>query len=518
MSINDDSSFEEIGHSDLDSVGDRNDVDGNHDQSKVVVELPSSFLTSNKSGSDGAGAKKHPGPQAGEENSDSTSSFVPVKAIKTLKLDEDSFASYTFVGSNNSVAASSTISGFDLISLSDAVKRRCQRCTFVNADRDGICCGCGFVLLANPCIDVDYQIAIHLQQKEEQYAHAQLKTLEGKRARLSEEHILVQASAFVRELTSYVATATDLNRADDRAAGFVTLPSPSLTDLTSRFIDFVKENHSRVVLSIGYHFVDKFRSDPACLRQNEYGGGSSFASSPYMVSRLPGLFSIPEKSEAKTESKSSHHVGWIAIVAHFYTSDSDVFDSKDRTVTVHDTVQALPLVSFDASLRKNDSVQRMEHSLLQICKDFFLCDLSLPLLFTIDASEPRDCPTPTKKFKSDELDKSEKNCKLEGENAHEDAEAMEDTAECADLEVAPVSDKEETTADVGSIDFELVEKAMVESAHAKDQDHVDSAEDSEVKASMNPSQVGQVDGSNLEQPDSFGQDDEDEGDESFFRA
>jgi hypothetical protein len=52
-----------------------------------------------------------------------------------------------------SVAASSTISGFDILSLSGAAERQCNRCSFLNGADDGVCGACGVALVANQCMD-----------------------------------------------------------------------------------------------------------------------------------------------------------------------------------------------------------------------------------------------------------------------------------------------------------------------------------------------------------------------------
>ncbi|KAL7572651.1 hypothetical protein ACA910_010398 [Epithemia clementina (nom. ined.)] len=102
--------------------------------------------------------------------------------------------------------ASSILSGFDMLDINGQTVRVCPLDRYRNAIVDGssaaptICQGCGAALVANPCPDVDYQIAWHLQQKEEREALVQLQVAESKRQRWHERPLLEQADALVQEL------------------------------------------------------------------------------------------------------------------------------------------------------------------------------------------------------------------------------------------------------------------------------------------------------------------------------
>ena len=81
--------------------------------------------------------------------------------------------------------ASSVISNFDILSLSGRVVRRCKGCSYHNSENATTCVKCYLALVANPSLDIDLQIAMHLAQKEEEEARKKLQRIEKKRKTLS---------------------------------------------------------------------------------------------------------------------------------------------------------------------------------------------------------------------------------------------------------------------------------------------------------------------------------------------
>ena len=104
----------------------------------------------------------------------------------------------------NSVGASSTISGFSLISLGGSTKKECKNCSFLNGKDDTICGACNRTLVANPCLFADHLLAHSLQKKEEQASFRAFVKNEKKRKDMSKQPILVQSQALSNEILSVV--------------------------------------------------------------------------------------------------------------------------------------------------------------------------------------------------------------------------------------------------------------------------------------------------------------------------
>ena len=356
----------------------------------VLVEFPESLLSVNN----------HVHSKAEQDSSiGSASSFV----IKTgnLKIDstdsnkykdycyddeESSAWSYVEQQSGSvadSVAESSTISGFDVLSLSGASKRRCKRCTFLNGEDDGVCGCCGVALLANPSLDADEQIARNLQQAEESFALKMLQTEEKKREALGQESVLIRSQVLVSDIGLFVRNC--------QSHGVDTLQEASHVILASRFIDSADEavmNGGRVTLA--YHFCAKLKEESMEQIRKDGLGINAVVSTNIEAAYLhdqaqgtlwkrkkrPNPFHLSPIQENEiygegAERDERKHVGWIVATIEKPSdcSESSFPHPSGRKVaissgsaiarTIGNSTESLPLVCFDASLRKDDIIRRL---------------------------------------------------------------------------------------------------------------------------------------------------------------
>jgi len=387
-----DSDFEQLGLSDLESV------DG--DQEAVVVEMPKPFHQVNQE------QKK----ANNDESSDISHSSVPVRKLGKLNLQssEDN-SSWSHVetscqdvqslstwnaSADNSVAASSTISGFDYLSLSGDTHRRCKQCTYLSHEDAGICEGCGVALVANPCLDIDLQVAKNLQLKEEKQALKALQLEEKKRKSLGQKPLFIQAQVLASDIIQYVESR--------KIHCFKTF---SITDLVLQASSFIHSFHNLVGnVSVAYHFSEKDYGIMDQIRRLGFGANvqvsknidaalSRKGNKTFDVgSRLRSFaedrdktFGVGSRLSSIPEDRNGELtgcIGWIVAVIETETTcqAEDLLEVGSETAvvtTLKDSTLCLPLVSFDASLIRNDSVSSLAKGLSQICVDFFHTDWSV---------------------------------------------------------------------------------------------------------------------------------------------
>jgi hypothetical protein len=480
--MSDDSSYDNISLGDLqpDEVasgnGDPKPLDSNQDNPKILFELPDSLLQGSS-------------PPANNEYSSppscASSSYIPVKALKNLQVcdtasisganlrqeamhdskvrgvsainhsngnserdgnDDESWShvsgrdgrtpesvastSKTSSLEEASVAASSTISGFDLISLSGESKRRCQRCSFLNKDEDGICGGCERALLANPCLGLDSLIAEQMQIQEEQRERQRLIQNENKRKSIWSEPLFHQAQALADDVVQYFESS-HVVKEEESKLGLSMVPPVSLTILASRFIECILEAGcpAQCSISVGFHFSPKFMRGMTSIHADGLGGDAAFSTNPHAALVAAGgpsrkelkkeaqakksLPTIPETDAedsdrrpidppghdgrravelltiermSRTEPKdSTSFLGWIAATASWNISDTFDIDHEEQStvVTLRRATQSLPLASFDATLMNNPIIQRrFRGTFSDQTRHCFLCSNNLVKSFS----------------------------------------------------------------------------------------------------------------------------------------
>ncbi|KAL7572659.1 hypothetical protein ACA910_010404 [Epithemia clementina (nom. ined.)] len=193
----------------------RQQQDSREDETEDSTTSSSSFVPVHGMGALGVqnGDKNTTSPKTKtrpRSDSDSlASSFLSQEEASVASNATSAGCSYLYNDKDNesiTTTASSILSGFDMLDINGQTVRICPLDGYRNVVMDGssaapaICQGCGAALVANPCPNVDYQIALHLQQKEEREALVQLQVAESKRQRLHERPLLEQADALVQEL------------------------------------------------------------------------------------------------------------------------------------------------------------------------------------------------------------------------------------------------------------------------------------------------------------------------------
>lgn len=299
-------------------------------------------------------------------------------------------SSWSLLGASNagSVAASSTISGFDLISLNGSSKKACKLCSFLNDRNASICLGCNMALVPNPCMDCDKEVAHHLQNKVEEYARAQQRQLNLKRASLASASLFVRSQCLVDDIESVHRSAMDFSR----QGGICSLPLPALRLLTSRFLDAIRSptDPNELPFTLCYCFTQV--NNVNTIFRDGFGSMSFFGSTPEVASwvyrarnKNATLGTISEDYEEENSNTISQIVpknatGWIVAIV----KDVSVRTTRFFTGTpgqkahlyqyqCHSTSQALPLAySLDASVLYDDIARRLVDKLTGALQEFCL--------------------------------------------------------------------------------------------------------------------------------------------------
>lgn len=267
------------------------------------------------------------------------------------------------------------ISGFDVLSISGEIKRRCKRCSYLNGEKDVVCGQCACALVANPCVDVDEQIAMYQQHKEEVYAWQARLAQEKKRKFLTNQTISEKSQMFATDVDTLVDETCEANEV-------ATIPEASFVVHVSRFMDYASAfafgGESSV--SLAYFFssnrngvVDEIRKGG--LREGArissdmeaaflYQGNGFIAATETGCASLPA---IPEDMSSTWSSESSLS-GWIVAILEgsresacgIRTQNVKGATGKDVEVKILDRPElALPLVHFAAYKRRDDSIRRV---------------------------------------------------------------------------------------------------------------------------------------------------------------
>ena len=479
MSTGSESDFEGIGFSDCESGA------TGEDSSNVLVQLPPELHNFSSARSNTSG------------QSSVASSFVPVQQMSglaihsrgNLKSDDSDKDSWSHLGSTTrdadtssmghearslsswatgpaSVAGSSIVSGFEILSLNGSSHRRCRRCTFLNNEESTFCLACGIALVANPCLDMDQQIAINLQRKEEEAAFETLRCEEKKRKTLYQRTIFGQASILATDVQARVDTA--------KCRGVATFSIPDLTLHASRFINHWLHQQNEILqqqnaqqrptVYLTYHFSSIGFNQVRVLGLRNFGFVSENMQAAYsngleqvlpsqqqvetaVLPRSPALYTIPEVENAEIVD-GTDKLGWIVATIgggeRPRSAKSVRVSSGTAQITAFDfALTCFPLVAFDASLREDDVIRRLRNGLSQVCQYFF-DDLLAPDNYNELPYEQSCEPSPSKKPKAPPellgLCKEEEDGNIEEEEAQEDKESFENL-------VAEVFDSSETIFD-----------------------------------------------------------------------
>ncbi|KAL3927785.1 MAG: hypothetical protein SGBAC_012932 [Bacillariaceae sp.] len=179
--------------SDWELVSDSEPSESDSSAAEIHIQLPTSGVLPNQSTSEA--------PIASENSTNSFSVIEGVNALAVQSQAGSSISSFAHVPSNESLVGSSICGQFDLVSLSSGtVFFRCKRCQARIPDGTSICNICDLAQVANPCIEVDHQVALAQQKKEEQTAWQKLQFDENQLENLSSESATIQATYLAQKL------------------------------------------------------------------------------------------------------------------------------------------------------------------------------------------------------------------------------------------------------------------------------------------------------------------------------
>jgi len=292
-----------------------------------------------------------------------------------------------------SVAASSAISDFDLLSLNDSSKKHCERCSFLNGGDDSFCQVCQLTLVADANLTADEKLARHLQDKEEREAFNDILVRERKRNKLGQQPLLFRAQTLADEVLSVVEvcrmTMPFTEKVEPECTGFCALPQDRLIAQASRFLEYMdkkfqdsRDSSCSPLVKLCYCFTYKDGWRMTQIRQDGFGPHAKFGSTPQAArkesaSLYPGgsrLRTILEQDSLDT-SEGIGVQGWIAaiVIKDTLLASKTVKDSSGTALvyTQKKSAQSLPLVSLDATMMDKDIVRRLVNGLTTAFHDYF---------------------------------------------------------------------------------------------------------------------------------------------------
>lgn len=361
MSANEDSSFEQVGLSDLMEpvvttwssplvVFDEQEknmtwssplvtFDEEENKQKVGLEFPESFLQDTARRLCQEPATPNCGHGGTDQSMIASSSFVPFRELGKIKIiapphpsdDDESWQM------DSKPAARQTVERIESSMNGHEIYRQC-----------------------NSHDSLSSSMAKKRQLKEEELLFELVKSQEKKRKMLDQQPLIVRAQVLTNDIIRFVENYSKVE------TGFCTLPESSLGMLSSRFIEFIQSNqHQRATVTVGYHFSDKWRMTQ--IVQNGFGPNQRFSSNVDAAWQEGGCFqslfasrsrasSIPENEAVDTE-----YLGWFVAVAEGCDdSFKEVRATSDNTAIVEtrfDSYQSLPLLCFDASMRNQGRIE-----------------------------------------------------------------------------------------------------------------------------------------------------------------
>jgi hypothetical protein len=295
----------------------------------------------------------------------------------------------TYQSDSPTLGSETVISGFSYLELDGTSSVRCKRCKLSNSSESNVmlCNACDYALTANPCMDMDEQLARSIQLKEEDEALRSLQREEQKRQNVADMPLIEKAHFLAQDVQRRVDACR-------RGAADGIFPIPS-KDLLVHAADMI-ENFTRLKrpsgVDVGYCFCRKEWEGSAAFdiirleglpegrmqlsssadaafgsaaRGTEVAQHSQKDTAPSCQSNLGHLFPIQEGICVQ----ESDYIGWIVLTANEKSSDGFRPSSA-----LYEPSKAFPLVAFQADLRNSDQVNRLSRGLLQDCQDFFLTD------------------------------------------------------------------------------------------------------------------------------------------------
>jgi hypothetical protein len=306
--------------------------------------------------------------------------------------------------------APSMISGFEVLNVDGSSVRRCNHCSYHNDAEEGICQVCGVALVANPNVDVDLQIALHLSQKFENEELSRLRREEKKREDMHEKPLLERAWALTSDVLTFLQSVQEYNgsvtlhsKSFHPTNGIATIPEVDLLHLTSSFIPTAQGSKDSIsfayvfTLKESFHYVCKngFNAPVQVSEHVEAAFTEGFTHADISTSDGSQLGRNPvyAVSEDIPEDIATSRLGWIVAVTN-HSSGSErsakVSSGTAPVITLTRKSDCLPLVCFDASIRDKDIVRRLLNGCTDVFHDFFY---SRPLAYEVAKPQPLSSPS-----------------------------------------------------------------------------------------------------------------------------
>jgi len=275
-----------------------------------------------------------------------------------------------------SVASSSVLSNFDLLNIDGSSLRRCKRCTFDNVADAGWCESCGVALVANPCLSMDYEIALGLKRKFDEEELAYVRSIEEQRKPVSSESLFQRAESLRDDLHDFAqAIQRDFARSGSTLGplGLNSLVFPTLVDILMLSCPFISQaNASQDPVALAYLF-DKKQNVEHILK-NGFDATLSVTQNMDAAFNLEHNSLAPIKEDEEDEGVCADLVGFIVAITNYSKASEhsvQVGSGRATIISLSNTADVLPLVSFDAATRKHDIIRRLLNGFSRILNDFF---------------------------------------------------------------------------------------------------------------------------------------------------
>jgi len=368
--------------SDWESVHRDGDVSGGSaEERQIILDLPTEVFTRGVVASDAeeeAGSTK----KSGNDNFAACSlisSFGSVSQFDNMSMQSkkspSTSSSYEYKSTSEE---SSFLSNFEILSLSSGVVRQCNRCKFHNKHDSVVCAACELALVANPNVDIDAQIALNLQQKEEKNARAMLQDDERKRNQLH-QHPLYEYSCILTD---------DLKKA---CGSLQTLPTEDLEGLVLAFIKQAMDlpepkNILFAFKCTPYASLELIRTGGLPADQHlgvtsckvEVSDSLEDALAAHNAQRTfhgHSLCSIPENRIDGMEHLNPSCLCWVVAVVQ--STDSS------ENLGTYSPEQTLPFAHFDSYRADAGDFDNLLRSLQTTFSDFVDANLNLPISFNL---------------------------------------------------------------------------------------------------------------------------------------
>lgn len=373
-----------------------------HSQSDVVVVLPPGGISSDETKVDisvssqqqdqaavsmGSFSFVDP-PSRNRAHCDDLSSLGSTSTVVIPPLQVNSTMAALLSGANSTAGSvpsnsNSMAMSFEILSLtSNEIVKRCRLCQFHNPLDNVICGACGNAMIANPSFDLDSQVALALQRKEEEEAERLNNVVAFALSDDNLSHTFFQQSQKLAD--SILHNLAALKKAHGCSIRLLSVKDLQL--LSCAFLEKC-ETLTSPKISLAYHTTSSSNETWDSIRKN----GFVLKNQKLCVSRnldaafrvhgerinqhtLPWYLRLApiqehELEDALSEEQEASRVcGWIvATIEYDKDPKSRSFEVKissgSATCTVTSPDQMLPLVCFDARLRKHDVIRQMMNRL-----------------------------------------------------------------------------------------------------------------------------------------------------------